>query len=700
MTESNSRIHDAIAHHRAGNLDQAAAIYAAILAEDPSSGVAMHLLGVIAHQRGDQSRARQLIEAALSFHPNDPGMLSNLGLVRQALGDHAGAIQAFQSSLFLQPLNKAAWFNLANLLSGTGRLDESIEAYQQTLFVDPNHAEASNNLGVVLLSKGDIAAATQCFRRALAAKPDYAHAYSNLGNVLVAQRQLNEAIDACRQAIALDPMMAGAHNNLGTAFKLRGEVREAEASFRRSIELNPNSPETRNNLAVLMFGESRYQEAIAVQQEVVRDFPQYAEGSSNLCEFLRIERRLDEALVAGRRAIALNPKSAEAQLNLGVVLHLIGDLDAAEKCFRTSVELKPDFADAHWNLSLLLLGRGNFEEGWEEYEWRWRGNKLPDDHIKGPRWDGSSLAGKTIILHMEQGSGDSIQFIRYADILKRQGAHVIVEGPIALRPLLGSCPGVDAWAVRGEPLPPHDCQAPFISVAKILRTRPDTIPDRTPYLQAAPERIAKWRDRIQALRQPMEPLAPLSVPEATPEPQSSPPSSEPQRSRSYPLLVGIHWQGNPKFAFDRERSMPLSCFKLFADMPDIVLVSLQKGEGTSQVAAMRSGPSEERFAMVDWSAEIDVDGTAFADTAALIAHLDLVITSDTSIAHLAGAMHRPVWLPLAHRPDWRWGFTGESTRWYPSMRLFRQPVRGDWTSVFAAMAEQLAKWPRTPRVGS
>lgn len=703
MSEPDPRIHTAIAHHRAGQFDEAAAIYAAILADNPASGAAMHLLGVIAHQRGDHARARELIQAALSYYPNDPGMLSNFGLVLQALGDNNGAMQAFQTSVLIRPQNVAAWFNLGNLLTAAGRLDESIEAYQQTLLVDPNHAEASNNLGVALLSKGDLAGATECYQRAVAVKPDYVSALSNLGYALASQGRLAEAIDACRQAIALDPQAANAYNNLGTALKLRGDNREAGLCFRRSLELNPASHETRNNLAVLLFGEGQMQEAIAAQQAVVRDAPEYAQGWSNLCEFLRIEGRLDEALAAGRRAVALNPNSAEAQLNLGVALHLLADFAAAEECFRRSVALRPDFADSHWNLSLLLLLKGEYAEGWPQYEWRWRGNKLPDDHIKGPRWDGSSLAGKTIILHTEQGAGDSIQFIRYANVLKRQGARVIVEGVDGLQPLLAAAHGVDAYAVRGQPLPPHDCQAPFISVAGILGTRLETIPGETPYLRADPARVEKWRPRVAQLRQapseppPPSPPSPPSPPQALaslPSPALLPSLASlpsPASSGMRPLLVGIHWQGNAKFAFDRDRSMPLAYFRPLAAVPGVVLVSLQKGDGASQIAELQAGPPEGRFPVVDWSAELDSDGAAFADTAAVMELLDLIITSDTSVAHLAGALHRPTWVPLGHVPDWRWGFRGESTPWYPSMRLFRQPSRGDWTTVFAAMADQLSR---------
>lgn len=696
MSAMDPRIHTAIGFHRAGQLDEAAAIYAAILAENSADGAALHLLGVIAHQKGDHERARQLIVSALSFFPNDAGMLSNLGLVLQALGDNDGAMRAFQTSVLIRPQNSAAWFNLGNLMTAAGRLDESIEAYQQTLLIEPNHAEASNNLGVALLQKGDVVAATECYRRATAARPDYANALSNLGYALALQNQLDEAIEACRKAIALDPLAAGAYNNLGTAFKLRGDVENAERCFRRSLEINPHAQETRNNLGVLLFGEGKYQEAIDSQLAVVREFPEYAQGWSNLCEFLRIEGRLDEALAAGRRAVALNPNSAEAQLNLGVALHLTADFNAAEQCFRRSVALKPDFADSHWNLSLLLLLRGDYAEGWTHYEWRWRGKKLPDDHIKGRRWDGSPLVGKTIVLHTEQGAGDSIQFIRYANILKRQGARVIVEGVAELQPLLRSAPGVDDWAVRGQPLPPHDCQSPFISVAGILGTRLETIPGETPYLLAEPERVEKWRPRIEQLRQSLtDRLSPGLPPDVPPDvppgesPSLSPASESRTSTGTRPLLVGIHWQGNPKFAFDRDRSMPLACFQPLAAVPGVVLVSLQKGDGTAQIAALQAGPEDGRFNVVDWSAELDNDGAAFADTAAIMEQLDLVITSDTSIAHLAGALHRPTWVPLSHVPDWRWGFTGESTPWYPSMRLFRQPSRGNWTTVFAAMAEAL-----------
>jgi hypothetical protein len=248
----------------------------------------------------------------------------------------------------------------------------------------------------------------------------------------------------------------------------------------------------------------------------------------------------------------------------------------------------------------------------------------------------------------------------------------LVEGAANLQPLLGTCPGVDAWAVRGQPLPPHDCQSPFISVAGILGTRPDTIPNDTPYLRCrsrTDRKVASTR-RATATGGFRDHSAFSSSSTSSDQRLSQPPR---------PLLIGIQWQGNPRFAFDRERSMPLACFQPIADVPGVMLVSSQKGEGSAQVAALAAGSSESHSSVVDWTAEMDNDGAAFADTAALMELMDLIISCRfRRSAHLAGALGRPVWLPLAHVPDWRWGLSGESTRWYPSMRLFRQPAIGDW----------------------
>jgi len=341
--------------------------------------------------------------------------------------------------------------------------------------------------------------------------------------------------------------------------------------------------------------------------------------------------------------VELNPGYVEAHNNLGAACKDLGRVDEAIACYRRALELKPAYVEAHWNLAFALLLAGDWQHGWPEYEWRWQRKEWSPRRFPQPMWDGASLAGKTILLHAEQGLGDTIQFIRYASIVKRHGAAVLVECPKPLLGVLEGCPGVDQWIAQRDGLPAFDVHAPLLSLPGILKTTVENIPAEIPYLFARPALIDRWRQALIDLDG---------------------------------FKIGIAWQGNPKYGDDRVRSIPLRCFAPLAQIPGVRLVSLQKGAGSEQLAEAR-----DLFPVADFGDQLDQSGP-FLDTAALMKNLDLVIAADTAAAHLAGALGVPVWLALPFMPEWRWLLDRSDTPWYPSMRLFRQKERGNWGGVF------------------
>jgi hypothetical protein len=365
---------------------------------------------------------------------------------------------------------------------------------------------------------------------------------------------------------------------------------------------------------------------------------------------LRRLRRFEEAADACRKAIELNPTSPMERYNLGVVYLDQCRIAEAIACLREAVELKPTEPLPHWGLALALLVDGQFAEGWKEYEWRWECTELFPARPKfsQPTWDGSDLSGKTILLHSEQGFGDAIQFARYATLLARQEARVILQCSPMMRRLFATIPGVHAIHCEPEPLPRFDVHCSLLSLPRTLGTTLETIPAQIPYLSANPDLAAAWKQRLAAIAGKRK--------------------------------VGIAWAGNPDHQRDQDRSCGLAALAPLASHADVALISLQKGPAASQTAAPPPG-----MILHDFTPELET----FADTAALIANLDLVITVDTSIAHLAGAMGKPVWTLLAFAPDWRWLLNRTDSPWYPTMRLFRQPSPGDWGSVVAAVCEQL-----------
>ncbi len=497
--------------------------------------------------------------------------------------------------------------NLAVEHQRAGRLSQAEKIYKQILKAQPNNSAAYNNLGVALKSQDRLDEAITCYRRAQKIKPDYAEAINNLGNALKEQEKLDEALVCFRRAVEIKPDYADARNSLGAVLDEQGHADEAIECYKRALEDKPDDESAHNNLGVA----------------------------------LKNEGRLEEAAAAYRRALELKPDYAEAHNNLANAVKDMGNVEEALTGYLRAMDLDPDYASAHFNYSLALLTLGEFEEGWVEHEWRWkRGErKFRARDFAQPLWDGSRLDGRTILLHAEQGLGDSVQFIRYVPLVADFGGRVVVEcHPLVIR-LFKDFPGIDQLVKRESPLPPFDVQVPFLSLPMILGTTVETIPAEARYLRAEPGLVGRWRNR----------MAEFSG-----------------------RKVGLCWQGNPKFPGDRWRSIPLRHFGVLLDDPSTTFVNLHKGDGEAQI---RECGFADRI--VNYSPEVE----SLADTAAIMENMDLIITSDTSVAHLAGALGRPTWVVLQFVPDWRWHLDRDDMPWYPTMRLFRQPKLDDWDGV-------------------
>jgi Flp pilus assembly protein TadD len=462
------------------------------------------------------------------------------------------------------------------------------------------------------------------------------------------------AEDIYRQVLAVAPRNENAWCFLGMACHDQGRYEEAGTAYREALRIKPNFPVALSNFGNTLKQQGRLDEAEASCREALKFKPDYSTAYNNLGVVLVAQGRLEEAAATFEKSLSFVPTDVVAQANLGAALVRQGRFDEGTEIAQRALKINPNYAEAHKNQAIVWLLLGNFERGWPEYEWRWRcpGSALPN--VTGPRWDGSPLQGRTILLHWEQGLGDTIQFVRYARIFQCQGARVIVCCQKPLQQLLRWCDGIDELVPAGNPLPRYDVWSPLLSVPYALQTTVATIPSESGYIQPDSELVDKWRNRLADCQG---------------------------------LRVGIAWQGSPDFHADKQRSFALRFFEQVAQVPGVRLISLQKGLGTEQLADVR-----DRFEVLDFGDELDATGP-FLDTAAVMQCLDLVISADTSIAHLSAAMDVPTWLPLCLSPDWRWLLDREDSPWYPAVRLFRQSALGQWDDVFQRIAAAIRTLP-------
>ena len=637
-----------IAFKDQGKLDEAIACFRQALELKPDYTEAYNNLGNVLRVHGRLNEAVTCYRRALDLKADYTEAYANLGTVLKDQGKLDEAIACFRRALERIPDFAEAHFNLGNALKEQGKLDEAITSYRRALELKPDLVHGQNNLGVAFNDQGNRAEAITCYRRALELKPDFAEGFNNLGVALKDQGELDEAIACFRRALELIPDFAEAHFNLGNALRDQGNLDEAVECYRRTLELTPDFAHGHNNLGVVFNDQGKLDQAITCYRRALELKPDFAEAHTNLGNAFKDQGNLDEAIACYRRALELTPDNATVHSNLGNAFSDQGKLDEAITCYRRAVELKPDFAEAHLNRALTWLLAGDWQRGWLEYQWRWQTKEFAPRRFSQPLWEGEPLAGKSILLHAEQGLGDTIQFIRYAAVVKQHGGTVIVECQKQLLGLLAGCPGVDRLVGQGDDLPAFDVHAPLLSVPGILKTSLETIPARIPYVIPKPAILEQWRKRLIDIDG---------------------------------FKIGIAWQGNPKYLGDRLRSIPLRCLAPLARIPAVRLISLQKGVGDEQLAEVR-----DLFPVMDLGNCLQ----DFTDTCAAIRSLDLVIACDTAVAHLAGAMGAPIWVALPFVPDWRWLLDRSDSPWYPTMRLFRQTQPGDWQSVFQSIAAELA----------
>lgn len=460
---------------------------------------------------------------------------------------------------------------------------------------------------------------------------------------------VEEAAQQYEAAIMLAPDMVEAHYNLGVARHGQGRLDEAVQCWRKAVSLRPGFVEARNNLGTALLEQGFPAEAVQQHRRALLDNPSSFAALINLGNALRQTGEPEQAEASYRHALAIAPEDPSGLANLGLALQDLGRLDEAEDSFRRAIARAPEHAEAHRSLGMLLLLKGQLAEGWAEYAWRWRTLRQQRRDFSCPTWGGEDIAGRTILVHAEQGLGDTIMASRLASAVADRGARVVLEVQPALVALLGGLKGIHQVIGRGQPLPPADVEASLFDLAGILGLEAATIPWDGPYLTPDPARAEQWRARLGARPG---------------------------------FKVGLVWQGNPASNADLGRSAPLSTLAPIAAVPGVRLVSLQKGHGSEQL--WNFAPVEE------FGPGFDGGPDAFLDTAAAMQSLDLVISVDTAPAHLAGALGRPVWIALKSVPDWRWMLGRDDTPWYPSATLFRQAARGDWPGVFARMAARLS----------
>ncbi|WP_105131584.1 tetratricopeptide repeat protein [Burkholderia sp. BE12] len=694
------------AHHE-GALQRAENAYAELLALDPEHPEALHLLGAVRFQQGRLDDAEPLMRRSIERQPV-PLALANYSAVLAGLGREHDALARLDEALAINPVHQRVLFQRAGLLAQLARHDEACAVYDRLLeltpgFADgyvkrsdmlralgrfddaladcdraialagctfgamcgrglalrelgrfrdaadsyghalalrPGSADALFLRGVTYLDLHDPERALADFNAAIAASPTFVDAIFNSSIALEQLGRHDEALMRCDRVLAIDPRHARALANRGNAASHLGRYVDAVDSYARALEVEPDGTGVLCNYANALMHVNRHDDAHAMCDRALAIHPHYVPASFTRAR-VRIEtHRYDEALDDLACVIAATPRDKFAHFHRGSALCALRRHEDALHAYAEAIDIDPDYAHAHCMRSFLCLSIGDFEAGWAEYEWRWRDSQLDGSRrdFAQPRWThGTPLDGQTILLYPEQGLGDTLQFCRYVPLVKALGARVVLEAPVELKALLATLDGVDVLVARGDPLPPFDLHCPLLSLPLEFRTDLASIPASVPYLRADPTRVERWRARLGAADRPR---------------------------------IGLVWAGNPLHLNDRNRSITLAdLLPLLDDRYE--WISLQK------VIRDEDRPTLDASAIRFVGDEL----TDFAETAALTDAMDAVISVDTSVAHLAGALGRPLAVMLPHTPDFRWLLDRDDSPWYPGARLFRQPEGGQWAPV-------------------
>src|SRR6266853_584991 len=665
MISSAATLAQARTLHSQGRLAEAVSLCRAVLALQPDLAAAHRGRGAALMHLGEPAAALESFREAARLAPNDDQAHNGLGVALERANRREEARECFKRAIALNAANADAHHNLGLVEAAAGRHGEALASIERALALQPQQPALHTNRGSQLLALGRQAEALASFERAIAMSPGDASPHHNRGLALVSLKRPAEALASFERALALAPAAAATHLWCGrTLLELRRPA-EALASFDRALALNAQEFDAHFQRGVALAALERYPESVASFDKALTLDGNSAHAFNNRGAVLVRLFRPAEALPDFVRAVVLRPDHADAHTNAGIALKGLGRYQEALESLDRALSLKPDAPTATWTKALLKLGMGDFRGGWPLYESRLR---LPHARqlqrtFTVPRWGGAvALAGKTILVYADQGLGDTLQFCRYIPVLEAMRAHVLLEVQPVLKRLLGSLAMRGMLIGRGESLPDFDLHIPLLSLPLALGTDIDTIPGGVPYLKVDPGPRRSWAERLAALPG---------------------------------FKVGLNWQGDTqaeKLSALEARSFPLAAAAALARVPDVELVSLQKGPAAGQRTEVEFGSG---IAQLTDPLHMGPEEIA-TETAAIIMGLDLVITSDTALAHMAGALGARVWVVLQAISDWRWLIERTDSPWDPTMRLFRQRKPGDWPEVFERVAAELAVLPGAP----
>jgi tetratricopeptide (TPR) repeat protein len=633
-----------------GRMDAAERRCRKALSADPAHADSLHLLGLIHAATNRLDAGIELIAQAIRNNPANPEYFLNLGTLLQRQGRLDEALKSYDLALKLKPDFVGVWIRLGDLLTKQKRFDEAILTYGHVLTLDAGNADAANKSAQLLKELNRYGEALSRFEL-LATLTDDAEAFGNMGVCLCNLNRREEAITRFQRAIEIDAGNLDAHNGLGVAMIGLQRSGEALAPLESALKIKPDFTAALSNLGLALINLRRFDEALPVLDRALAISPDSASLLNNKGIALRGLGRHSDALPAYDRAIALKPDYVEAHYNRGCCLDDMLRGEEALSSFRNILAFSPDHGDAHWNIAINRLRAGDFRTGLTESEWRWKCSTLGYKQRKfaRPLWLGREpIEGKTLLIHNDQGLGDALQFCRYAPLAAARGARVILEIDQPLRDLLSTVGGISEIISKGEALPDFDTHCPLGSLPLAFDTTLETIPSDVPYL-SFPGNAGDWHAWLGERKGPR---------------------------------IGLVWSGNPTHPNDHNRSIALETLLPLLDV-EAQFISLQKDLRPGDAAILRT-----RSDIRDAGSELK----SFTDTAALLSRIDLLITVDTSVAHLAGALGRPAWVLLPRLPDWRWMLDREDNPWYPSLRLFRQTETATWPPVVQRVKEALQEF--------
>jgi tetratricopeptide (TPR) repeat protein len=641
-----------IAKHNAGQIGEAECFYDQVLQIAPLHYEALHFKGVAALQQGRADEAVDLIAKAISIKPDIGFFHLNHGFALKKLGRLLDAKQAFSLALRMTANDGQAQFNLALTMQALGQLSEAEAELRQLVARFPKHSEGLFLLGQVLYASHRCDEVEQVFLRALKVNPQYLEVKLALAGVYCAEKKFSLASPLVSQCLLEGPENSQAHFLAGEILRDSGKISEAIIAYQKAIELSPEHFDVFLALGNCLRELNELERALSIFDRLIAMAPDYSSGYCCRARVYQLLLNYDSALVDVETVLKLDPNHHEAIFLRAAFNNDVGNFAQASADCRAFLALEPDSAIGHFVLSTHLLREGAIVDGLREYEWRFKCAEFANVGYPGEGWQGQMAPEKTLLVYTEQGFGDLLHFARFLPLAARRVGRLILICPPALFSIFSRLSCVSEMLPFGVELPRYDFQASLLSLPFLLGVDENGLSPQIPYLEPLSERVDIWAERLQ-------------------------------RVDDNRPLVGLIWQGNPTFQADVRRSPPLRMYEKILHNSDCRFISLQKEYGLDQIASLSADCHIEN---------IGVEFSDFDDTAAVLSQLDLLIASDTSVVNLAGALGVPTWLCLAIPADWRWMCSGETSPWYPTVRIFRQNKRGDWPELFSRVTTAFSEW--------